>query len=113
MAGVTVTLRVFPAVTPSPKPACPGFARHSLGQENAAAVAMVLAFLCGRRVGRAAAVVHDDAHKIDGVFRAELLHDATAVDLHGARADAEILGGLFVGGGRRDLREHFALTAGE
>ena len=40
---------------------------------------------------------HHDPHQIGGVLGAELLHDAGAVHLDGARADAELPAGLLVG----------------
>src|SRR5689334_24223550 len=70
------------------------------------------------RVGRVAtrrfahptdASAHDDAHQVGRILGAELLHDAGAVYLDGARADPEVAAGLLVGCAAGNLRQHLAL----
>src|SRR5206468_12447829 len=61
----------------------------------------------------AASLAQRDPDQIGGVLGAELLHDARAVHLDGARADAEVPAGPLVGGAGHDLRQHILLARGE
>ena len=54
-----------------------------------------------------------DPHQIGGVLGAELVHDAGAVHLDGARADAERAAGLLVGSAGDDAGQHLALARRE
>src|SRR5215212_6101882 len=67
---------------------------------------------CISRSGAAVLAQHN-AHQIGGILRAELLHDARAMHLDGARADAELTARLFVGRAGGDLTKHIALARGE
>ena len=62
----------------------------------------------GRRSRGANATAQHNAHEIGGIAGADFLHDARAMHLDGARADAEPAAGLFVRGTSRDLSQHFA-----
>src|SRR3954454_23588105 len=67
---------------------------------------------CIPRSGAAVLAQHD-AHQIGGILRAEFLHDARAMHLNGARADAEFTARLLVGRAGGDLAEYIALARGE
>src|SRR5262245_49037165 len=56
------------------------------------------------------ALVKDDADEIGGVLGPELLHDASAMHLDGARTDAEMAARLLAGGSRHDLCQHVLLA---
>ena len=64
-------------------------------------------------------LIPDDPNKINRVLGAKLFHDVIPMDLHGPLADAKYSCGLLVGGGCRNLKEHFPfarrqqLVAGE
>src|SRR5947209_4790130 len=59
------------------------------------------------------AFAQHDTHEVGGVLGAQLLHDARAVHLDGARADAEDAARFLVGGAGRDLRQDLAFARGE
>ena len=66
-------------------------------------------------MGRSLALVFrvDDADEVGRVACAELLHDAGAVDLDRARADAKLASGFLVGGAERDALQNLAFTRRE
>lgn len=64
------------------------------------------------RSGRMA-IVHDDAHEIDGVSRAELLHDPAAMNLDRARAYSQSPASLLICRSGRYVSQDFAFTMRE
>src|SRR5438552_11288349 len=66
-----------------------------------------------RAVSGLAALAQHNAHQIGRVLCAELLHDARAMHLNGARRNAELAAGLLVRGSTRDPGEHVSLARGE
>ena len=60
--------------------------------------------------GSRRALVHHDAHEIDGVLGAKLAHDTATMDLDRARAYPQISGGFLVGGRSGDLCQYLALA---
>lgn len=56
------------------------------------------------------AAAEHDAHEIEGILRAELMHDMSAVGLDHAATDPERLAGFSVGGARHDLCENLMLA---
>src|SRR4051794_34604078 len=65
-----------------------------------------------RRSG-AAAMAQYTAQQFGGIARADLAHDAGAIALDGARAQAKPARGLLVGFADGDPRQHLALAPGE
>ena len=66
---------------------------------------------CGGLVPRP--LPQHDPHQVGGILGAELVHDAGAMHLDGARADAERAAGLLVGGPGDDPGQHLALARGQ
>src|ERR1700730_2172066 len=76
-------------------------------------IARGLGQAAGGNAGRFFSAGEHDAHEVGRVLGGELLHDARAVHLDGARADAEVRARLLVGGAGRDFAQHLALARGQ
>src|SRR5262245_9568972 len=99
------------------EPGAPGVAAHQAGSMTRADARVKC--LWGRKLqvviseidnARPIAAAEHNTHKISGISRANLFHDAAPMDFHSTRTDSETTTSFFVGSTFRNLRESFAFT---